>query len=393
MSLRKRLQGPSWPSMVMALALIAGVSAQSPAVVGQPLGPWTPGTLEIHQISTGRGNAAFSILPDGKTLLFDAGEAGAIKYADEMPNDTQTPGEWIVRYITRAMAGRDPVIDFAVISHFHVDHMGAIAHVGAAIPVRALIDRGDAYATPPATDQVYAGYRAFAEAMKSRGTRRETARAGSADQVTSSTPGFSVRVISVNDQIWTGAGNRSATRFPPLASVAADDRPTENMCSVTLRMSYGKFDYFTGGDMPGYPNPGGPAWHDLESAVARVIGPTDALVINHHGSIESANPTFLSTLKPRVMIVPAWSPTHPSPDVLKRMLATKVYPDPRDIFVVALREPTKATIGARASQVASDHGHVVIRVEPGGDRYWVIVLDDTKELPVVRSVHGPYAAQ
>ena len=54
---------------------------------------------------------------------------------------------------------------------------------------------------------------------------------------------------------------------------------------------------------------------------------------------------------------------------------------------------TKATIGARAGQVASDHGHVVIRVEPGGARYWVIVLDDALALPVVRSIHGPYAAK
>jgi glucose-1-phosphate thymidylyltransferase len=77
------------------------------------------------------------------------------------------------------------------------------------------------------------------------------------------------------------------------------------------------------------------------------------------------------------MIVPAWAATHPSPDVLKRILSRRVYPDVRDIFITVFRTETQAAIGARATQVASSHGHVVVRVEPGGARYWVLVLDDT----------------
>ncbi|RPI20839.1 MAG: hypothetical protein EHM61_26170, partial [Acidobacteria bacterium] len=40
--------------------------------VNAPLPPWTEGTLDIHQINTGRGNAAFFVFPDGTTLLVDA---------------------------------------------------------------------------------------------------------------------------------------------------------------------------------------------------------------------------------------------------------------------------------------------------------------------------------
>jgi len=94
-----------------------------------------------------------------------------------------------------------------------------------------------------------------------------------------------------------------------------------------------------------------------------------------------------------VMVLPAWSATHPSPDVLKRMLSRRLYPEPRDIFVSLFRNETKAAIGARATQVASDHGHIVIRVEPGGDRYWVFVLDDTTDSYRVLSVHGPYDSE
>ena len=42
--------------------------------VGEPLPAWTPGTLDIHQINTGKGNSALFVLPDGTSLLVDAGD-------------------------------------------------------------------------------------------------------------------------------------------------------------------------------------------------------------------------------------------------------------------------------------------------------------------------------
>jgi hypothetical protein len=45
-----------------ALLLAISAFAQQP---GQSLPAWTPGTLDIHQINTGRGKAALLIFPDG----------------------------------------------------------------------------------------------------------------------------------------------------------------------------------------------------------------------------------------------------------------------------------------------------------------------------------------
>ena len=58
-----------------------------------------------------------------------------------------------------------------------------------------------------------------------------------------------------------------------------------------------------------------------------------------------------------------------------------------------LRPPTKASIGARADQVKADHGHIVVRVAPGGDSYQVFVLDDTTEAKHVLGVFGPYVSR
>ena len=64
-----------------------------------------------------------------------------------------------------------------------------------------------------------------------------------------------------------------------------------------------------------------------------------------------------------------------------------------DIFATLLCPPTKASIGSRADQLKADHGHIVVRVAPGGDSYRVYVLDDTTETRTLRGVFGPYATR
>lgn len=383
----------------LSLSLPPGGAASQPstAVVGEVLPAWTAGSLDIHQIATGRGNAALMMLPDGTTLLLDAGDSVNVPGLTARPDASRSAGQWIARYVRQMLRGRDARLDYALFTHYHPDHVAAFGAVAGDIPIDTVIDRGSRYLPPAANDGVFATYRSVLTTHAPR-MQRLVAEAGSPRQLVlrhgSAPAPFEARIVSVNDRVWTGKGDVSKVRFPALAAIpVAEDRPTENMCSVTLRIKYGAFDFFTGGDQPGYPNPGAAAWHDVETDVAKAIGPTDVHVVNHHGSIEVANPFWLKTLSSHVMILPAWSTTHPSPDVLKRLLATRVYPGERDIFVTSLRPETKATIGPRAGQVASDEGHVVVRVEPGGSRYWVIVLDDSAETYRVRSVHGPYTAR
>jgi len=145
--------------------------------------------------------------------------------------------------------------------------------------------------------------------------------------------------------------------------------------------------------MPGVPDAGSPEWQSIETPVAKAIGPTDVHVVNHHGSIDPESAFFLKTLRSPVIILPSWSPTHPSQDALKRMMTARLYPGPHDIFAILLREPTKASIGPRAGQLKADHGHIVVRVAPGGETYQVFVLDETSEDYRVLSVHGPYQSK
>jgi putative oxidoreductase len=96
------------------------------------LPPWTPGTLDIHQISTGRGNSALVVMPDGTTLLVDAGPGGDV----------------IARYIERTLAPSPARLDYAVLTHFHGDHVGGFDEIVSRAAARAI---RCSFSTTPAT--------------------------------------------------------------------------------------------------------------------------------------------------------------------------------------------------------------------------------------------------
>ena len=53
-------------------------------------------------------------------------------------------------------------------------------------------------------------------------------------------------------------------------------------------------------------------------------------------------------------------------------------------------EADTAWLVEQLDRIAGHQGHVLVRVEPGGARYRVMVIDDSREDGAVRSVHGPY---
>ena len=188
--------------------------------------------------------------------------------------------------------------------------------------------------------------------------------------------------------LWTGTGDATRALFPPADSVAAEDRPNENMCSLGVRLAYGRFRWWSGGDLPGIADPGYPAWHELESAVGPVVGPVDVHVVNHHGSIGEASEPFLRALAAPVLVIPSWSPSHVSPDVLKRLVNSRLAPRERLIYATDLRPATRTVLGPRATSLAAPPGHVIVRVAPGGARWWVVTTRSEDESGVVVAVRS-----
>jgi hypothetical protein len=154
-------------------------------------------------------------------------------------------------------------------------------------------------------------------------------------------------------------------------------------------LSYGKFDYFNGGDITtGAPG----SWQDIETPVGLVTGPVEICLANHHAYFDAMGVSFLQAVRPQVHIIQVWSPSQPDNGVLARMMSTWTYPGPRDIFATNIMEETRVVTG-RIDNLKSQQGHIVVRVNPGGESYMIYILDDSEESFKIKSIHGPYRCE
>src|SRR6056297_335694 len=394
---------------------------------------WQPGFLDIHHINTGRGDAAFMVFPDGTTMLVDAGDMSethprttSSRNAKLVPNRSKTAPEWIVDYIDQFLPkNQERKLDYALITHYHDDHFGemdslrniadggyqltGIMEVGTLIPIKKMIDRGfdfpinlkdtevqsqerfskDAYGMIPTLKEYW---KFIAYQSGKVGLENEALQVGSNHQITlkhhpKDYPHFSVQNIASNGNVWTGYDNS----FYPLFKEG--EYPGENPLSNAIRIDYGKFNYYTGGDISGVDGFGQTDIEAVESYVAPVVGPVDVATLNHHGNRDSQNPFYVRTIRPRIWIQQNWTADHPGEEVLRRITSKKLYPGDRDIFSTIMLQGTKDVIGGRLDLYKSRNGHIVVRVYNNGDTYKVYVLDDTTEERKIISEHGPYTAR
>lgn len=403
--------------VMMVMAVTMHLNAQE---VGGELSPWNEGIFDIHHISTDRGDAAFMIMPDGTTMLIDAGQKSMGRTSPEgtKPDATRSAGEWIARYILHYLSWKeDPELDYVILSHFHGDHMGAVyddvktkkAHgyyltgiteVAEYIPVRKLIDRGhpDYNYPEPLNNEMMRNYKKFLSyAMQERGMKVEKAEPGSKDQIVLQKdrehyPGFSIRVIAANGEVWTGIEEITRRHFPAAEDINPADPPVENGCSIVSRFSYGKFDYYTGGDLTSEPQYDKGEFHNMERPVAQAVGPVEVGKANHHGYAFETSGYFVQALRPRVWVMMTSDQAHCNRDVLRRIWYPGFYRGPREVFVTGIAEAARSilTLAGLYSKLSGTQGHIVIRVEPGGDTYRVYTIDDTAENYLITGKFGPY---
>jgi hypothetical protein len=377
------------------------------------------GGLEIHHIETGRGNSTFILGPDGTSLLIDAGEAHSLErtMSPARPDKSRRTGEWIARYVRRQLerTSRNN-LDVMLLTHLHGDHVGEVtdgsplsslgnyrltgaADVAEAIHVNEMLDRGwpdYAYPTPP-KDPTSLNYIGLVRSMAQWGTTVRRASAGSLDQLALRHdalryPNFSARILSVNGEIWTGSGEAAKAMFPSPGELANTVFPSENMCSISLRIQYGAFRYYSGGDLTCETEYGRFPWRDIETPVARSAGPVSVAVANHHGYFDACGPAMVRALRPRVWVLPTWHVSHPAMNVMANIFSTELYPGDRSVFAVGMTPEALLTTERFSAGLSSSDGHVIIRVPPTGHEFTVHVVDSRDELGSVVKSFGPFPA-
>ena len=405
----------------LALAAFGSFPAkllQAAAPVFKALPAWKPGVLEIHQIATNRGNSTLLILPDGTTMMVDAGAIyGTTPYlSNPLPSGQHRPGEWIGRYAKRRLdASELTSIDTFLLTHLHGDHVGylspdcplspdgsyrltGVADIAAIVPIQRFVDRGwPDYTYPlPANLDFQKNYRAFLQVQTKAGKRCERFRPGSKDQFalqhnSVDYPSFEIRNLIANGEVWTGKGEQTRKLFPDLSTLQLTDYPAENPCSCAIRLRYGRFGYYTGGDLTNDTNYGRDPWRDSESPAAEVCGPVSVAVANHHGYFNANGYRYVRSLQPQVFVIPTWDSAHPTVDVLNTLYSKAIYPGSRDVFATSIKQENRIA-NKKTDDLKSRAGHIVIRVEPGGEIFAVHILSNADESDTVTASFGPYTS-
>ena len=311
------IRSPLIFSAAFVLYLILGLAASNAAAQFKTVG------LAIHVFDVGQGDSTLVIgpPPQNKTLLIDMGEEMSGK---------KTHYKDIAAKLKTLMPNKK-TIDYFVISHYHFDHIGTNPKTRQGsnglwglldvegYRIGKLVDRGDAIQIGPTTgpedrlrEQV--GTWLTSGVIK----QRETAHLGN-DQIDLGDKVI-VEIVAVNGNgILEKINQNNPSKFVRCP-------PSENDLSVALKISYGDFEYYTGGDLAGQNTPKQfgstcTSYNDVETSIAAKVGNVEVMKINHHGSSHSSNSLFLKTLSPEFIIVTSGARNgykHPSRQAMNR---------------------------------------------------------------------------
>ena len=324
---------------LMFVLIYVPESALAAGVCGT--GSWQTGNLEIHHINIGQGDATLIVGPTGRSLLFDAGEANW---------NSSAKAQIIGPYIESVLGCKS--LDYVIISHFHLDHIGYVGYgglwnlveaqgftVGATLVRNYTTHLGDVSGT-------FTNWKTYMEGAGA--ARLHPAWASEGTGQVNLGPGVTFNIVSVNGNGSLLAGDFHVDPSPP----------SENDYSIGALLSYGSFDEWIGGDLDGQYQVGGfgYTYHDVELSVARDVGDVDVIKANHHASSHSNSATFISQLDPEVSIVTVGNGNtygHPTQEIMNRLLGTST------VFMTE-RGDTNTSIGS-----AIVAGHIVIKTSNG----------------------------
>jgi hypothetical protein len=162
------------------------------------------------------------------------------------------------------------------------------------------------------------------------------------------------------------------------------------MCSIAIRLSYGTFDYFTGGDLTSDTEESEELWRDIETPVARAAGRVEVAVADHHAYFDAVGANFVRALRPEVFIIPSWYIAHPAVLPLRRMLSQRLYAGNRDVYATCVMEANRMVNNQLIPKLRSLEGNIIVRVAPGGNEFLVIVTDNADDSDQIKMVTGPY---
>ena len=250
--------------------------------------PNSESKLIVHFLDVGQGDSIFIELPNGKTMLVDAGE--------------NYHGQGIIDYVQTIGYQK---LDYVVATHPHEDHIGSMPYI-----VRNF-EIGSIY-MPDVTANT-ATFESLLKAIKAKGLRVKNGRTG-------------VHIIKDGELT---------------ADIIAPDKPDEsnlNNSSIVLLLTFGNVSYLLTGDA-----------ETKELNAIRADMHATVLKAGHHGSKTSTTQTLLKKISPDVTVISCGKSNdygHPHAEVLKMLKSANstVYRTDRDQTVIVATDGSSLTV-------------------------------------------------
>jgi len=232
-------------------------------------------TLDIYFIDVEGGQATLIVAPSGQSMLVDAGWRGY-------------DGRDAKRISEAAKKAGVKKIDYLLVTHYHLDHVGGVPQLAELMPVTTFVDHGPNNEDSKGVKELFAAY----EQVVSNGKRLVVK------------PGDQVPLKGVNVTMLSAAGNliekpvEGGGAANPLcgSDKPREGDPTENARSAGFLLTFGKFRFINLGDL---------TWNKEMDLVCpqNKAGEVDVYLTTHHGMNMSGPATIVHALKPRAAIM------------------------------------------------------------------------------------------
>jgi beta-lactamase superfamily II metal-dependent hydrolase len=237
-------------------------------------------SLDVYVIDVEGGKSLLVVTPAGESLLIDAGWA---------PFNGRESSTGRIAAALRTVGLKQ--IDYLVISHFDVDHIGDVPGLAAKIPIRHIVDRGGG----PANSGNEANRKRFEDyAALYQSIDHIQAKAGEKVPLR----GVDALIVSAANQPIRTPVQGDVTVNPRCADAPrSPSRPfNEDNSSVGLLFTYGKFKMLDLADLLAGPS------SDLVCP-DNLIGTVDVYNVNVHGQLKGMSAELVAAVKPRVAIM------------------------------------------------------------------------------------------
>ena len=380
--------------------------------IGKMLPLWQEGYLDIHMINSARGECSFLILPDGTTVVVDAGEIPATMGdfpIAQLPNTDVRPTTTYARYIKNYLPEGKSWIDYFQLSHFHNDHFGdpgikgernpiGYRRIGPMalydhIPFKNILDRaypnynkdGEDKTAPIDHTWFLEEWKALIKWGEENGVLQGARFTAGKEQIKllynkekySNFKTFNICENGYGYYIKSGA-------ITPKKNGSVSDPGNPSSCGFYLK--YGDFDYVTAGDVTSAPQ-NRMAYYFRDVADGKKL---DAMKGGHHLSSNSYGGQMEAYMFPDVILNQNFYKKQPDVDLLNN----KIFPIiGAEVYTFNAHPEALVEYADTYANISGYNGHIVLRVAPGGASYYVYMLDATDFGYRVKSIHGPYTSK